>query len=144
MHQTVDLMQLIKQMESTISEFEAVKQKMLSQENLNASTIYLISIIGDDVLTLKEVTERAQLDKSTVSRQINTLEKLQLVERKTGEDKRFSFFKLTEDAYIHYNSFLNKFTNYIENALMAWSEEEKQMLLVLLGRMEHSLRQADK
>lgn len=96
------------------------------------------------MLTLKEITERAQLDKSTVSRQMNTLEKLELVERKAGEDKRFSFFKLTEEADVLYNSYLKEFTDYMEKTLLAWSEEEKQILMVLLGRLEHSLKQSNK
>ncbi|WP_018658754.1 MarR family winged helix-turn-helix transcriptional regulator [Allofustis seminis] len=144
MSKTVDIKALLKQMEEVAISFDAAKKRMLAKEKLNASTIYLISIIGEDTLTLKQITERAQLDKSTVSRQMNTLEKLQLVERKAGEDKRFAFFNLTSDAKMHYNNYIRSFTAYLNQTLIAWSEEEKQMLLVLLGRLDYSLHQSMK
>ena len=89
-------------------------------------------------MTLKEITAISELDKSTVSRQINLLVKDGLVHREIGEDKRFSFFELTEQAKAIYRQYENDFVQFIESTLQGWSEEEKQMFTVLIGRANYS------
>ena len=64
-------------------EFSKVKKKILSMQQINASAINLISIIGDETMTLKEITEISELDKSTVSRQMNLLVKQKLDRKST-------------------------------------------------------------
>lgn len=144
MEPMVDLETLLKHFSQVKLELDHIKQNILKNQHLNASTVHLIAVIGDEQMTLKQIASQAGLDKSTVSRQMNTLEAEQLVLRTTGKDKRFSFFKLTPSAKIHYDRYLESFTNYLDQALLAWSEEEKQLLLVLLGRMDYSLKQATK
>ncbi len=120
-------------------EFSKVKKKILSMQQINASAINLISIIGDETMTLKEITEISELDKSTVSRQMNLLVKQKLVTRETGQDKRYSFFELSDEAKEIYQNYTDDFVKYVEDALMGWSEEEKQMFSVLIGRANYSL-----
>ena len=120
-------------------EFSKVKKKILGMQQINASAINLISIIGDETMTLKEITEISELDKSTVSRQMNLLVKQKLVTRETGQDKRYSFFELSDEAKEIYQNYTDDFVKYVEDALMGWSEEEKQMFSVLIGRANYSL-----
>lgn len=120
-------------------EFSKVKKKILDMQQINASAINLISIIGDETMTLKEITEISELDKSTVSRQMNLLVKQKLVTRETGQDKRYSFFELSDEAKEIYQNYTDDFVKYVEDALMGWSEEEKQMFSVLIGRANYSL-----
>jgi DNA-binding MarR family transcriptional regulator len=123
-------------------QFLKIKKDILNSKSLNASTVNLISIIGNETMTLKQITEISELDKSTISRQISLLVEDGLVQREVGEDKRFSFFELTEDAKVIYRQYQADFVEYMDDALRGWSEEEKQMFSVLIGRANYSLSTA--
>ncbi len=123
-------------------QFLKIKKDILNRKSLNASTVNLISIIGNETMTLKQITEISELDKSTISRQISLLVEDGLVQREVGEDKRFSFFELTEDAKVIYRQYQADFVEYMDDALRGWSEEEKQMFSVLIGRANYSLSTA--
>ena len=138
MARTVDISEMLQKISAFNTQFLQAKREILSRENINASAINLISIIGDETMTLKEITAISELDKSTVSRQINLLVKDGLVHREIGEDKRFSYFELTEQAKAIYRQYENDFVQFIESTLQGWSEEEKQMFTVLIGRANYS------
>lgn len=142
MPRTVDIKEMLDKLTAFNTHFLQVKKNILTKQNLNASTVNLISIIGDETMTLKQITEISELDKSTVSRQINVLVKENLVVRETGEDKRFSYFELTDDAKIIYRQYMTDFVEFVEDALKGWSEEEKQMFTVLIGRANYSFSNA--
>lgn len=139
MARSVNIQDMLEKIVVFNHEFSKVKKKILSMQQINASAINLISIIGDETMTLKEITEISELDKSTVSRQMNLLVKQKLVTRETGQDKRYSFFELSDEAKEIYQNYTDDFVKYVEDALMGWSEEEKQMFSVLIGRANYSL-----
>lgn len=139
MSRTVDISEMLEKITALNNQFGQVKKDILQKQNINASTVNLISIIGDEVMTLKEITKISELDKSTVSRQINVLVKKELVKRESGEDKRFSYFELSDEAKAIYRQYSEDFVKYLDDALMGWSEEEKQMFSVLVGRANYSL-----
>lgn len=134
----MDIKDMLKNMSDFNTQYLHIKKNILSKQNINASTVNLVSIIGDETMTLKEITEISELDKSTVSRQINVLVKEKLVTRNVGEDKRFSYFELTDEAKVVYQQYITDFVEYVDQALKGWSEEEKQMFLVLIGRANYS------
>ncbi len=138
MTRKVDIKDMLKNMSDFNTQYLHIKKNILSKQNINASTVNLVSIIGDETMTLKEITEISELDKSTVSRQINVLVKEKLVTRNVGEDKRFSYFELTDEAKVVYQQYITDFVEYVDQALKGWSEEEKQMFLVLIGRANYS------
>lgn len=139
MARLVDIQDMLEKIVAFNHEFTKVKKKILDMQNINASAINIISIIGDETMTLKEITEISELDKSTISRQMNLLVKEGLVTRETGQDKRYSFFELSEKAKDIYKNYTHDFVKYVEDALIGWSEEEKQMFSVLIGRANYSL-----
>lgn len=139
MARSVNIQDMLEKIVVFNHEFSKVKKKILGMQQINASAINLISIIGDETMTLKEITEISELDKSTVSRQMNLLVKQKLVTRETGQDKRYSFFELSDEAKEIYQNYTDDFVKYVEDALMGWSEEEKQMFSVLIGRANYSL-----
>ncbi|MDN6162186.1 MAG: MarR family transcriptional regulator, partial [Atopostipes sp.] len=98
MAQEVDLMDMLEKTIAFNKTFLQIEQEILQNHEMNASAINLISIIGDNRMTLTEITNASGLDKSTVSRQINRLVKEELVLKESGEDKRYSFFELSESA----------------------------------------------
>lgn len=142
MARSVDIQELLDKLNTFDNQFSRVKKLILDKQNLNSSTVNLISIIGNETMTLKQITEISELDKSTISRQINVLVKNGLVLRETGEDKRYSFFELSEEAKEMYKQYISDFVEYFDHTLMGWSEEEKQMLSVLVGRANYSMSSA--
>lgn len=142
MAQTVDMNELLDKLNTFDNQFSRIKKQILDKQNLNSSTVNLISIIGNETMTLKQITEISELDKSTISRQINVLVKNGLVIRETGEDKRFSFFELSEHAKIMYQQYRMDFANYFDDTLRGWTEEEKHMFSVLIGRANYSMSNA--
>lgn len=139
MAQKVNLKEMLEKIALFNKQFARIEQEILNTHKINSSAVNLLSIIGDERMTLKEITEISELDKSTISRQINVLVKNELVLRETGEDKRYSFFELSENAKMIYNEYLSSFIGYLEEALKAWSEEEKHMFSVMIGRANYSL-----
>ena len=139
MAQKVDVKEMLEKIILFNKQFTRIEQEILNTHKLNSSAVNLISIIGDERMTLKDITEISELDKSTISRQINRLVKDELVLRETGEDKRYSFFELSENAKIIYDDYASSFVEYFSEALQAWSEEEKHLFSVLVGRANYSL-----
>lgn len=142
MTHTVDIDEMLEKITTFNQQFLKVKREILEEQNVNASAINLISIIGNEKITLKDITEVSDLDKSTISRQLKILVRDELVSKEPGEDKRFSFFELSESAKMIYQEYLKSFTKYLEDALKGWTEEEKQMFSVLIGRANYSLSTA--
>lgn len=142
MARTVDIREMLDKITAFNNQFLQVQKDILSRQKINASAINLISIIGDETMTLKEVTSISELDKSTISRQINVLVKEGLVIREIGSDKRYSYFELTEEAKAIYRQYMDDFVKFVESALLGWSEQEKHMFTVLIGRANYSFSNA--
>ena len=113
MARSVNIQDMLEKIVAFNHEFSKVKKKILGMQQINASAINLISIIGDETMTLKEITEISELDKSTVSRQMNLLVKQKLVTRETGQDKRYSFFELSDEAKEIYQNYTDDFVKYV-------------------------------
>lgn len=136
---TVNTEDILKKVAELHELYKSMNQKLLSNQELNASAVNVIDLIGGEKRTLKQITEISGLDKSTVSRQVNSLVKKGLVKKAIGEDKRFSYFSLSEDAGEIYKTYQINFNQAFDSSLSGWTEEEKQMLSVLLGRLNRSL-----
>ena len=119
--------------------YKHLTDHLLHEMGLSHSTINLIELIGDDELTLKEITKKSHLDKSTVSRQMNALAKKDLVTKTAGDDKRYVYFKLNEQATEVFSTYHTQLEDKIQKILSGWTEEEAHMLTVLLGRFNRSM-----
>lgn len=119
--------------------YKKMTQQLLKTYQLSTSALNLIEILGEEQATLKSITEKSQLDKSTVSRQMNTLVKKGLVTKTSGEDKRYVYFTLVPEAKNQFKEYNAAISQSFSSVLSGWTEEEKQMLSVLIGRLNRSL-----
>ena len=119
--------------------YKRITEQLLAKINLSSSAINLIELLGDQELTLTEVTKSSRLDKSTVSRQMNALVKKEYVAKTTVKDKRFAYFTLTDNAREVYNSYQADLEEQFNTILSGWTEEEIHMLTVLIGRLNRSV-----
>lgn len=139
MPKEVPIHTIIDKLEEVQSTYSIMVKKMQKEMNLSASFIPIMEIIQDEKMTLKEITEQSALDKSTVSRQINQMVKKEMVKRESGKDRRYAYFSLSDKAKKAYQSYLFELNKNMTAALYSWPEEEKQILFVLLGRLNRSL-----
>lgn len=139
----MDSTEISTQLLEKVSEFNQLYKyltdHLLQELGLSHSTINLIELIGDEELTLKDITTRSRLDKSTVSRQMNALVRKDLVTKTIGTDKRYVHFKLNEQAGVVAKNYRAKLEEKVQKILSGWTEEEAHMLTVLLGRLNRSM-----
>lgn len=139
MPQSVDTNEILLKLADLQSLYKVMTQNLLHDYNLSASALNLIEILGEEQATLKSITEQSQLDKSTISRQMNTLVKNGLVVKTTGADKRYAYFTLSENAKSKFQEYNTAAQKTFSDILAGWTEEEKQLLSVLIGRLNRSL-----
>lgn len=124
---------------SRMNDFTRMHRKLngmlLDYYKLTESSLVLFDIIEDEEMTLKAITDASYLDKSTISRQVNSLVKKGYIDKKTGNDKRYSYFKLTEQAKTVYASYKKESIRAFDDLMSGWTEEEKQKLSILLMRL---------
>lgn len=80
---------------SRMNDFTRMHRKLngmlLDYYKLTESSLVLFDIIEDEEMTLKAITDASYLDKSTISRQVNSLVKKGYIDKKTGNDKTRAF-----------------------------------------------------
>jgi len=139
MESTEKSLQLLEKVSEFNHHYKYLTDHLLQDLGLSHSVINLIELIGEDEMTLKEITKKSRLDKSTVSRQMNALVRKELVTKTTGTDKRYVYFKLNEQAGEVFRNYHTQLEEKFQNILSGWTEEEAHMLTVLLGRLNRSM-----
>ena len=125
-----------------VQSFMSVSKTLVKFTQQNASSLglsvlqmgILNTIYAAPNITLKEITEKLQLPKSTVSSNVDDLFEAKLIERKTGEDDRREInLKLTAAGETLAKQSCQNASSYkaMAAALNDFSEEEIQQLLRL-------------
>jgi DNA-binding MarR family transcriptional regulator len=90
---------------------------------------------------MSELAALLSLDLSTVSRQVRSLEDLDLVGRTPDADDRRAYLLTPTDAgRALVADVKEKFSRLVDVALDDWSERDRKTLTTLLGRLAHDLR----
>ena len=85
-------------------------------------------------------TQETGLDNSTLSRQLSSLLKKELVSNiAVGRDRRQLIYELTLKGSDVLTAVNQQHTHYEETIFKLWSAEEKSMARILLNRLENSL-----
>jgi DNA-binding MarR family transcriptional regulator len=135
--------ELVTQLNEFQKLYATIEKKVLKKNQLNLSSFSIMSQLVEKPLTLKELTALFSLDKSTLSRQINKLVQQDLIIKETGSDKRISYLSISKEANQLINAVQFEFEFYVTDLFKAWPNEEKQLLLVLLGRVNRRIRLAN-
>lgn len=101
----------------------------------------LLEIGNNSKISVSELAENMQLDKSTVSRTVDGLVKKTLVDRVIpDENRRKAILYLTDEGREVCKTI--NFTNdsYIEDILNDFSSQDKEKLLELLRKMTHNMQ----
>ncbi len=118
--------------------------KELKKQNLGEISPSHGEIIGSLLLKgslqMKEIAEIIDKDKSTITSLINKLIALDYVEkRKDMADNRISIISLTEKGKALKSSFMEISKKLITKAYQGVSEQEKEILNILLAKLNQSM-----
>lgn len=143
MDNDISAYELVTQLNEFQKLYATIEKKAFKKNQLNLSSFSIMSQLVEKPLTLKELTTLFLLDKSTLSRQINKLVQQDLIIKETGSDKRVSYLSISKEANQLINAVQFEIEFYVSDLFKAWPNEEKQLLLVLLGRVNRRIRLAN-
>lgn len=102
--------------------------------------IYLLLLFKNDGINQEALAEQVKVDKATAARAIKILEAEGFItRRKSVIDKRSYEVYLTEKGQEMKPILLNVVKNWSQLSLNGFSEEEKDLLFMLLKKMFHNL-----
>lgn len=139
MENQVSTHDLLVKMEEFQQHYRKLLTNVLSKYQVTHSAFLIMRTLNDERKTLKELSSITTLDKSTLSRQVNTLNKKGWVMKEPGSDKRYSYLFLTDEALTLTNTLRFEIEQQLGYVLRGWPTDEKQLLLVLLGRANRSM-----
>lgn len=100
----------------------------------------LVEIQKKDKISVTDLAENMQLDKSTVSRTVDKLVKMDLVDRSIPEEnRRMAFLKLTGEGQEVCKSINFSSDAYIAQVLDNFSENERADFLKLFRKLTHNM-----
>lgn len=140
-------MQNINAIISTISKIHNGANKLIIEELKKNDLSGLAPSHGDiliklynfeDGVTMREISEGINKDKSTITALVNKLEKLELVEKlKSNTDSRSTIIRLTKKGLDTKPVVLGKVSSkLLEQTYKGFSKEEKENLCLLLEKMK--------
>lgn len=130
---------LLVKMEEFQQHYRKLLNGILSRHQVTNSAFLIMRTLNDERKTLKELSALTTLDKSTLSRQVNTLSKKGWILKEAGSDKRYTYLTLSEEAFTLTNTVRFEIEQQLGYILRGWPTDEKQLLLVLLGRANRSM-----
>lgn len=110
----------------------------LSKAKFNA--LVQLFMTGDRGLTQSELGKKMLVSRANITRLIDRLEKEDLVVRKADTaDKRVFLLCLTDKANRLMNAFVPLHNNYVHKILSSLNKDEKEMFILLLGKLKNGL-----
>lgn len=135
---------LLEQINIFYQELSELKKQVLKQHRINEAQLKILTELKIEALSLKKLALSLTTEKSTLSRQVASLVKSGWLIKDQSADKRMQFISLT----VFGKESLTKIEEQLEqpwtSLFHTWSEEEKQLLSILLGRVARSLHQQKK
>ncbi len=133
------IMSLISHIHGSAAEFTTSRLsgdfKMVSSHGF---ILYLLSL--DEKLTMKEISERINRDKSTTTVLIRKLKEQELVAEATcKEDNRVKYIYLTEKGREYNNKTASISRDLLSVCYKDFTEREKETLLTLLTKLQNNI-----
>lgn len=117
-----------------------LEKQLLAKYKITKSGFSIMSVINDEKISLNELSDQSDLDKSTLSRQVKNLEKKGFITKEPGTDKRYMYLSLTTESRKLILAYSFEFEKSYSLIFKSWPADEKQLLLVLMGRVNRSIQ----
>ena len=131
---------LIKRFAEFNKNFSKLEKQVFAKYKVTKSGFVIMSFIEDEKISLNELVEHSELDKSTLSRQVKNLEKKGFVLKESGKDKRFTYLSLPPESQKLILTVSFELEKAYSLIFKSWPADEKQLLLVLMGRVNRSMQ----
>ncbi|WP_413523977.1 MarR family winged helix-turn-helix transcriptional regulator [Carnobacterium divergens] len=128
------------QLEDFHTLYKQFETNVLKKHTLTKSSLSLLNHLDSNPKTIKELSHDTNLDKSTLSRQVDTLIKKNLAMEIGHLDRRLRTVQISDYGQDLQKQIHQQLDEKWDTLFQLWSNEEKQLLMVLLGRMNRSFQ----
>lgn len=139
MENQVSSYELLKKIEEFLNKYQEILTNVLKKHGVNRSAFAILNLIQQETCTLTELTALSNLDKSTLSRQVSELVSKGWVIKEKRSDKRSAYLSLSEEALNLTQVLSSELEEIVDLILRGWPSDEKQLFLILLGRVNRSI-----
>lgn len=114
--------------------------QMAKGQGVTVAEWTLLGYVNDGYDTQDKLSEGMALDNSTLSRQLKSLVKKELVESEViSHDNRQLRYRLTQKGLATMTALVDAQAEFNNQVFSVWSDEEKRMMEILLNRLDKSI-----
>lgn len=122
--------------------FENGLNKELKKHQLHrAEWTILFYLYNYGPSTSVNISQYLSVEKPTVTRTLNSLEKLNYVQRTVGKDRREKYMQLTETGIKAYEAARVSIDRFEEEILKGFSEEEQKQMIQMMQHIRNNIVQ---
>ncbi|GKT02683.1 MarR family winged helix-turn-helix transcriptional regulator [Furfurilactobacillus sp. WILCCON 0119] len=115
------------------------------RDQLTIAEWQLLEQLAAGYTTQEQLSGVTELDTSTLSRQLKSLGNKQMIEKEaTGRDHRQLIYSVTETGHSALTNIETANRQLTDQVFDKWTDEEKNLLQILLNRLETSLSRTTK
>ncbi|MBJ7615944.1 MarR family winged helix-turn-helix transcriptional regulator [Weissella confusa] len=131
---------VLEALRDTEKQYKSILTRITKEQGVTIAEWQLLNHVSEGFDTQDKLSEETGLDNSTLSRQLSSLLKKELVSNiAVGRDRRQLIYELTLKGSDVLKAVNQQHTHYEETIFKLWSAEEKSMARILLNRLENSL-----
>ncbi|KRN77177.1 MarR family winged helix-turn-helix transcriptional regulator [Weissella minor] len=114
--------------------------QMAKGQGVTVAEWTLLGYVNDGYDTQDKLSKGMALDNSTLSRQLKSLVKKELVESEViSHDNRQLRYRLTQKGLDTMTALVDAQAEFNKQVFSVWSDEEKRMMEILLNRLDKSI-----
>ena len=131
---------VLEALRDTEKQYKSILTRITKEQGVTIAEWQLLNHVSEGFDTQDKLSEETGLDNSTLSRQLSSLLKKELVSNiAVGRDRRQLIYELTLKGSDVLTAVNQQHTHYEETIFKLWSAEEKSMARILLNLLENSL-----
>ena len=131
---------VLEALRDTEKQYKSILTRITKEQGVTIAEWQLLNHVSEGFDTQDKLSEETGLDNSTLSRQLSSLLKKELISNiAVGRDRRQLIYELTLKGSDVLTAVNQQHTRYEETIFKLWSAEEKSMARILLNRLENSL-----
>lgn len=131
---------ILDELQVTAKDYHKQLQQMVKKVNLTIAEWKLLTQVTDGIDTQDKLSQAMELDNSTLSRQLKSLEQKKAIEHQAkGHDHRQLTYQVTAQGQAQLATLKTQNEMLEQRIFKMWSDEEQTMLRILLKRLGKSL-----
>lgn len=133
--------EILNVLHETDKDYQKILKKLTKECQLTIAEWKLLQQVENEFDTQEQLSQATGLDTSTLSRQLNSLMKKEMIENQVvGHDHRHFIYQITDTGTKSLEFIQSQYHEIEQQIFSVWSEEEKSMLQILLNRLDKSMQ----